>query len=245
MDNNLIFDLGFHIGEDTDFYLKKGFKVIAVEANPELYNLGLEKFSENIEKGQLVLLNRAISDDTGKIKFYIHPTNKDWSSCFKEFIRTDKEKLKEIEVDGISLKELYRNFKKPRYIKVDIEGADVIAAKQLFELEYKPKFVSFETSRRDYAKLFAYLLLSGYAKFQLINQLNYKDLTVKDINNEGNSIDYTFRFGSSGLFGEDLPSDKWINYDELLFRYLKYIELRSADHENLSLGWLDIHARLN
>ena len=33
---NLIFDIGMHIGQDTEFYLKKGFCVVAVEANPKL-----------------------------------------------------------------------------------------------------------------------------------------------------------------------------------------------------------------
>lgn len=33
---NLIYDVGLHRGEDTDFYLKKGFHVVALEANPEL-----------------------------------------------------------------------------------------------------------------------------------------------------------------------------------------------------------------
>jgi hypothetical protein len=35
MDENLIFDVGMHKDEDADFYLKKGFPVIGVEANPE------------------------------------------------------------------------------------------------------------------------------------------------------------------------------------------------------------------
>jgi len=33
---DLIFDIGSHKGEDTDFYLKKAFKVVAFEANPKL-----------------------------------------------------------------------------------------------------------------------------------------------------------------------------------------------------------------
>jgi hypothetical protein len=33
---NLIFDMGLHKGEDTDFYLRKGFDVVAFEANPFL-----------------------------------------------------------------------------------------------------------------------------------------------------------------------------------------------------------------
>ena len=32
--DDLIFDVGLHRGEDTEFYLKKGFRVVAFEANP-------------------------------------------------------------------------------------------------------------------------------------------------------------------------------------------------------------------
>ena len=35
---NLIFDIGFHKGEDTLFYLLKGYRVIAVDADPNLIN---------------------------------------------------------------------------------------------------------------------------------------------------------------------------------------------------------------
>ena len=30
---SIIFDIGMHRGEDTDFYLKKGFTVVGVEVN--------------------------------------------------------------------------------------------------------------------------------------------------------------------------------------------------------------------
>jgi hypothetical protein len=33
---NLIYDVGMHTGQDTEFYLAKGFNVIAIEANPLL-----------------------------------------------------------------------------------------------------------------------------------------------------------------------------------------------------------------
>ena len=33
---NLIYDVGAHLGEDSQHYLAKGFKVVAVEANPDL-----------------------------------------------------------------------------------------------------------------------------------------------------------------------------------------------------------------
>jgi 16S rRNA A1518/A1519 N6-dimethyltransferase RsmA/KsgA/DIM1 with predicted DNA glycosylase/AP lyase activity len=34
--SDLIFDIGLHRGEDTDFYLKKGFRVAAFEVDPNL-----------------------------------------------------------------------------------------------------------------------------------------------------------------------------------------------------------------
>lgn len=37
--NDLIFDIGMYKGEDTDFYLKRGFRVIAFEANPDMIAL--------------------------------------------------------------------------------------------------------------------------------------------------------------------------------------------------------------
>jgi len=37
MNKNLIIDVGVHQGEDTEYYLKKGFCVVGIEADPQLY----------------------------------------------------------------------------------------------------------------------------------------------------------------------------------------------------------------
>ena len=34
LNNDLIFDIGFHTGLDSEFYLRKGFRVVGVEARP-------------------------------------------------------------------------------------------------------------------------------------------------------------------------------------------------------------------
>ena len=47
---NLIFDVGMHKGEDTDFYLKKGFNVIGFEADPELIVHCQNRFKNEIAK---------------------------------------------------------------------------------------------------------------------------------------------------------------------------------------------------
>ena len=246
LNNNLIFDLGFHNGDDTDFYLQKGFNVIALEANPELVSNGLKKFKSYIDENRLVLINKAVSDSLGIQKFYIHPNKSDWSSCFQEMAESDGSKSKIISIDTISIVDLCNEFGIPLYVKVDIEGCDLIVAKQVVDLNKKPQYISFETSKRDYAGIFSCLYIAGYKKYQLINQLNNLNRKKEESQKlcEGKNIDYQFSKYSSGFFGKDLPEKKWLSYDEALIRYIKYKELKLIDNQELALGWLDVHASL-
>lgn len=243
---NLIFDLGFHNGDDTDFYLKKGFNVVAVEAHPELVREGIKRFQNYIDKKNLILINKIISNEIGKQDFYIHPNKPDWSSCDQKLAESDGSRSKVVSVETTSLNDLHQDFGTPLYAKVDIEGCDLIVAEQLYSLKDKPQHVSFEISKRDYAGIFSWLYVSGYKKFQLVNQLNNsnrkkeKSQTLTD----GEQIDYQFTKYSSGFFGKDLPQDKWLSFDEALTRYIKYKELKIIDNQELALGWLDVHASL-
>ena len=45
----LIYDVGMHKGEDSDFYLKKGFRVVGFEADPDLAELCRQRFSKQIK----------------------------------------------------------------------------------------------------------------------------------------------------------------------------------------------------
>ena len=59
---DLIYDVGAHQGEDTDFYLRKGFRVVAVEADPVLAARLRENFATAIDCGQLVVVEAAVAD---------------------------------------------------------------------------------------------------------------------------------------------------------------------------------------
>jgi len=221
--NNLIFDLGFHKGEDTEYYLSKGFKVVAVEANKELYQKGLKRFQNDISKNYLILINKAIyGADNCILSFYINEKNSTWGSIKKELAEQDSSQSKEQEIETITYKTLCKTYGVPYYCKVDIESADLFVATELplFQSEY----VSFELSRTYYLDIFYHLKRSGYTKFQLRNQFYNKD-------------------ESSGEFAEYLPEDKWFDLDETLRNYIKFNELRSIDYRNLSFGWMDIHAK--
>ncbi len=45
---DLIYDVGLHRGEDAEFYLRKGFRVVAFEANPDLIQTCQAQFSDSI-----------------------------------------------------------------------------------------------------------------------------------------------------------------------------------------------------
>jgi len=244
--NNLIFDFGFHRGNDSDFYLEKGFHVVALEADPDLVEQGVKRFAKEIEDGRLTLIHKAVGNEGGETTFYVHPTKKDWSSCLRELAESDGSAVQAITVEQTSLLELCSSYGVPRYLKVDIEGHDVFVARQLSELDVQPAFVSFESGKRHYAELFCWLWAAGYRSFQLVNQANHVDRRPDETNTktEGQAIDYSFSPYSSGFFGDDLPEDRWLTLNQALTRHIKYNEMKTADNQELGLGWLDIHARL-
>lgn len=241
-----IFDLGFHNGDDTDYYLKKDYKVIAVDANPELIYKGTDRFASEIKSGQLILLNKIFYDINDiDYLFYINKEHSDWSTCDPvkvSFWKSSDTVIKQ-SVKTINLKYLFQEYGIPYFIKTDIEGLDFLVIRQLFAWLIDPSFVgqgplflSFELSRFDYYKIFSFLYACDYTKFKLINQANNEDKTDKSIN-------YKFGKYHSGLFGDDLFRDeKYLSFDECLTQYMKYKELKEIDNQNLALGWLDIHA---
>ncbi len=241
--DDLIFDLGFHNGDDSHYYMSKGYTVVAIEANPFLVEVGQQRFAEEIGNGHLILLNKAISPEKEKVPFYIHPSNSDWSSCHSNIAGSDGSELLRIIVPGTTLHQLYEAYGVPHYLKVDVEGSDVFVAKEMSEYHTKPEYISFETSRHDYAGIFSYLYVAGYKMFQLVNQVNNEMLKSYVKTLEGVSIEYIFTKYSSGLFGTDLPADRWYPFEEVLSRYMKYKELKQIDNKELGLGWVDIHAR--
>ena len=57
----LVYDVGMHRGEDTEFYLRRGFDVIGIEANPQLVEMLREKFRSEIRTGRVTIIGKAIA----------------------------------------------------------------------------------------------------------------------------------------------------------------------------------------
>ncbi len=237
MTDTLIFDLGMHNGDDTAYYLAGGHRVLAVEANPTLCALAQARFREAIDAGRLTILNRAIADTSADSTFYLSAANDQWSSTDPNWASREDSVTTAITVPSIALPALFDTFGVPHYIKIDIEGADLVALEQLRHSGKQPAFVSVEDCRFgfEYVDL---LQAAGYTQFQLSDQSQVAGCVDE-------ATGFTFTTSSSGPFGDALP-DAWLGYDPFLTHYEALVRdrgtrLKHARHGNAV--WWDIHAR--
>ncbi|MGA2794178.1 MAG: FkbM family methyltransferase [Roseiarcus sp.] len=231
-----ILDVGLHIGDDTDFYLKKGFEVVAVEANPQLAAQCEQRFSSAIAEGRLVIVNGAITSRGENFPFFINPRLTEWSSADRSLAARDGGAVEEISVPGIDLGDVIKNFGQPYYVKIDIEGADRIALSQIPK-EYLPKYFSMESNS---ISPLVDLHDMGYNRFKVVNQANYYAFKPPFPALEGEYVEHTFSIHSSGLFGEE-TAGHWVDYETAA---LTFLTLRRLDKENplLVIEWIDFHA---
>jgi hypothetical protein len=61
MVSDLIYDVGMHDGRDTAHYLRCGYRVVAVEANPELVAAAEKRFGDVIAAGRLTIVPKAVA----------------------------------------------------------------------------------------------------------------------------------------------------------------------------------------
>jgi FkbM family methyltransferase len=238
MNPKLIYDVGMHQGQDTEFYLKKGFDVVAIEANPSLVEEQRTRFDKYIKNGRLKILNIGIGRNRGKFTFYVNDYLSEWSSFDRE-IGTREGRFHEIEVDMVPLEDILAEHGAPYYLKIDIEGHDFIALESIRFTPDKPRFISVENGQKPFLD---FLYAEGYTRFKFINQQKVPEQQVVFPQREGVFVRHIFPHGASGLFGEETPGE-WLDYDNVLRVINAYWENpnRDADID----GWFDLHARLD
>lgn len=143
--NRAVFDLGMYEGEDTAYYLRRGFKVLAVDANPDMVGHAKTKFSQQLATGQLTILNVAITDRDGEeVEFHLSndPT---WSSLKKSLSNREYLYRQTIKIGTRTLPSLIHDYGVPYYCKIALEGYDAVALRTLMQVEQLPLFVSAAT----------------------------------------------------------------------------------------------------
>lgn len=253
---NLIFDIGLHKGEDTAHYLKKGYNVIAVEANPVLANHCKQKFEYAIKSNRLTILNVGIANENGVLPFYVNLHTSEWSSFDKSIGTRNNTKFETINVPCIRTKNLFEEYGIPYYMKVDIEGYDFLTLNDIPDLGTIPMYVSCEATGIE---LLDTLHQKGYKRFKLINQANnfnplhltrekkrhyvaYRRIKHAINHKVRNVIKPKYAGGSSGPFGENTKGG-WKAYEETRQLYSDFHQGDLKIPVNY-ISWCDFHAAL-
>ena len=228
---DLVYDVGLHRGEDTAFYLAKGFRVVAVEADPQLASECRGRFHEFIAAGRLIVAEGAIVDPStlepgqATIRFYKNLVNSVWGTTVETWKKRNEHMSASsvsIDVPILDFGALLRTHGIPRYMKVDIEGCDILCLRALEQFEERPDYVSIESDKTSLSKIREELSLLkrlGYSHFQAVEQSEIPSTQFPPKPaREGNDVDHRFEHGLSGLFGAELPG-KWKDSTEVLRQY--------------------------
>jgi FkbM family methyltransferase len=262
IEHDLIFDLGADAGDDTAYYLHKGYRVVAVEPNPHSVSRLRERFQAEINSGRLTLVDAAVSTSEGTAPFWICDDAHAWSSLDRGMASKNGSRHSCVSVRTHSFASLLDRFGIPFYCKIDIEGSDKACLDKMSP-SAKPPFISVEMVYKDSrlaldptCALLDRLLGLGYRRFKVISQVTHRQpsnlflrfkallhwrVSIRVTRLEGMFLRYRpdehwpFEGHVSGPFGEE-TNGTWLTGGQARQR------IRSI-HRNPDISdWFDIHA---
>lgn len=184
----LAFDIGFFNGDDTALLLMQGYRVVAIEANEALVELGRRRFATALKHGQLQLLHQALARTAEEVgterPFYVNRYNLQWSSFHravgcrtKDWPRTREGGVavgRDCDVRAVraeSCAMLFATYGVPTILKLDIEGSESPCVEAILQGTQRPSYVviesqPLETAASTYARLHA----AGFDRFKWVDQ---------------------------------------------------------------------------
>jgi FkbM family methyltransferase len=170
--------------------LRKGFRVVAFEADPELIGCCRERLKEFLENGQLTIVEGAIVDPDSMragertVRFYKNSDVTVWGTVNADWAERNARlgtSSNGIEVDAINFTDAIREHGVPYFMKIDVEGCDTVCIGALSGFAERPAYISIESDKTSFANieheidLFSKL---GYTSFQAVEQSKIKDTPV-------------------------------------------------------------------
>lgn len=259
MTTGLIYDVGMNNGDDTAYYLHRGYRVVGVEANPVLVEAATSRFRSEIDAGRLVIRNVGIAETEGEFPFWICEMHSEWSSFDRSIASRENSGHYAITVPCVRFRSVIEEFGVPAYLKIDIEGNDRLCLKDLTP-ETAPEHISVEANELGLLDLLEAL---GYDRVKCISQFYFlpielppapAQLAFEEKSRAGRSLDecrtfdgWQFRTGSSGVFGPDLPG-RWQTFAEMRETFTHFRELKRSGvptpfwNDRPYSFWADFHA---
>jgi FkbM family methyltransferase len=236
--NDLIFDIGCNNGDDTAFYLQKGFRVVAIDADQALCGHVAERFAPEIASGRCLVIHGAVGERAGgSMNFYICD-RPDWNTCDPYFVARNEKagvKYQTISVPVVNVADLMETHGIPYYAKIDIEGADAIPLRTLVGRGMVPAYVSIEIAQHDLTEGLEQIRLLqslGYTRFNFFNQGMRRSVKAPFPAREGRYAAFDPDAVTTGLFGKELGG-RWLDPQacERRFRGIHRRHLLFKDHK--------------
>ena len=266
----LVIDVGMHTGEDTAYYLHRGFRVLAIEANPDLVQLGTRSFAPAIADGRLEILGVGIAEKPGEAAFHVSGSKSVWSSFSADNAARGGSGYRTVRVPCLTFGQILARSGLPHFLKIDIEGSDRLCLDAL-QPGALPDFISLEMDHETADVDLAILSRLGYRSFQCIRQTDFKAIHPGNIGTHatarrrasalgplGSALragrgllrrwrrprdgDWAFPVGASGPFGASLPGP-WLDSAQIIHIWHELRDLnRSLSGAGLG-DWFDLHAQ--
>jgi FkbM family methyltransferase len=249
-------------GDDTAHYLSRGFRVVAVEAEPGAAAGARARFAEEISAGDLTVLNVGIASAPGEATFWVCDSHPSWSSFHREIASRSGSTHHPVAVPCIRFNDLLAQFQRPYYIKVDIEGNDRLCVDSLTH-DNAPQFLSIEMGHQAGILDIAALYRVGYRRFVCLRQNDFQPIEPRAIARQARAVElglpprlarklfcrlrprrrrddgHPFPLGSSGPCSDELGA-RWLDLAEIssVWSQLSAIHRRTPSFAY----WYDIHA---
>jgi len=237
MNAKLIIDIGMSEGNDTAFYLAKGFDVVGVEADPITFSTLEARFQQEIASKRLTLVHAAASARGGEtVEFWRNDTHQGLSSTYKDGQASEGGRQTKYDVKTVSWRELRLVRHVPYYLKLDVEGAETPFLQSMFGAAELPQYISVEAHSFSPVQLVFDL---GYRRFKLVSQTILHTFEIPDPSLEGDLVSQPNWHHASGPFGQELPGE-WVDFEVFQNLYEAVDLLRR--HRTAQHTWFDCHA---
>ena len=215
MKKKLIFDLGANVGGNIPYYLSKSDKVIALEANPVLCNLIRNKYQKFIQDKSLIIVEAciAIEQNASEVNFFVNKFDSGASSFCPPTSNIND--FYSIKVPSVTYESLLKNYGKPDFVKIDLEGYDIAVVNYLIESNNLPDYLQFENLGIETIERI--VDLKYYTSFNIVPFYNF-------------SKHYNFSHErNAGPIELDIKSP-WLTGNEIIKLY-----------KSLKHSWVDMH----
>ncbi len=219
---DMVFDVGMYDGGDTAYYLHQGYRVVSIEADPELVGRARVRFVRELASGLLWILNVAIAAESGSATFWISDDKRVWNSLDQRIAARQGRRHHSIEVPAVRFRDVIGQFGVPYYLKIDIEGSDMLCVEDLIAYPLPP-FISVEAECSAEGKFLSesaagatlnLLHRQGYRRFKLISQRDFSAVDSTGRTEQGTlERGYPHRLDDTGPWGNETPG-RWLTHEE-------------------------------